>query len=180
MDKWQGIIAGDEDQWATAFGMALRMCDEMPKLMPDGITSDDLKKNYSVNIELRADDQIAAGRKAADGDYKQQAGIIDWETNLVRYQGFTQEEAEDIQDNAIIDMVIKTNPMMQQLIAMNAAKELGMEQELAAMMEQAQGQDGGVGSQGGPPRNRNIKTEQGREMPDLSSEKKPVRRPPGG
>ena len=178
MRKWEGVVAGDENQWATALGMALRMCDTMPKLMPDGISSDDLKKNYVVGIELRADDPLETARKSADGDMKQEKGIIDWETNLVKYQGFTQADAEEVMDNAVIDRVV-FDPVSLRMLALQNAKERGMEEEYLAIEAQMQGEtQGGVGSQGGPPRRGNIRTEQGREQVDLSREKKPARLPP--
>lgn len=175
MRKWEGIVAGDEDQWATVLGMALRMCDTMPKLMPDEISTEDLKKNYTVEIELRADDPLETARKSADGDMKQEKGIIDWETNLVKYQGFTQEEAEEVMDSAVIDRIILNDPITLRLLALQNAKERGMEQEYLALEQQAQGAEGGVGSEGGPPRRGNIQTEQGAEQVDLSREKKPLR-----
>lgn len=176
MRKYEEIAAGQADMWATGLSMALQMCEEIPNLMPDGISKKDINKYYVVEVELRADDPLDTQRKGVDGDRKQQLGIIDWETNLVKYQGFTQEEAEGVMDNAIVDRVIMTDPNIQQLIAMNVARELGMEQELAAMQQAGtQLAKGGIGSQGGPPREGNIQTEQGAEMPDLSQERKPTR-----
>ena len=179
MRKYEGIVGGQADAWAAAIGMALQMCDEIPGLMPDGISKKDINKNYVVEIELRADDPLETARKSADGDRKQTQGIIDWETNLVEYQGFTQERAEEVMDNAIVDRVIATDPNIQQLIALNVARELGMEQELSALQQaNMQTKQGGVGSQGGAPREGNIQTELGREQVDLSRERKPGRLPP--
>ena len=177
MRKWEGIVGSSEDAWETAIGMALKMFDTIPGLMPDGMSSEDLGKNYVVEIELRAEDPMEALRKSESGNRMQQSGVIDWETNLTKYQGYTVEDAHEVMDNAIVDMAIMTNPMVQQILAMHMARELGMEEELAAM-QQSQEQTGGVGSQGGPPRTGNIKTQAGAEQPDLSLEPKPTRRSP--
>jgi len=179
MRKYEEIISGQADMWATGFEMALQMCDEMPRLMPDGISSKDLNQNYVVEIELRAEDPLETARKAVDGDRKQDKGIIDWGTNLVKYQGFSQEEAEEVMDNAVIDKIILNDPITLRLLALQNAKERGMEQEYLAL--EAQGgmpQQGGIGSQGGPPREGNIQTERGFGEIDMSQERRPARLPP--
>lgn len=179
MRKWEGIVSACEDQWATAFSMALKMCDDIPNLMPDEISSKDLNKNYVVEIELRADDPLENDRKAVDGDRKQMNGIIDWETNLIKYQGKTVEEAHEIMDNTIVDTLMK-DPIIMRMMALQLAKERGMEEEYTALEAQLQETEGGggVGSQGGEPREGNVKTPLGREMVDMSQERRPTRMSP--
>lgn len=175
MRKYEGIVAGQADAWATAFGMALQMCDEMPNLMPDGISHKDIGKSYVVEVELRADDPLATSQKSTEGDAKQMNRIITHRTNLVKYQGFTQEEAEDEIDDLYVDEVIMNDPIIRRLVAIQIAREMGMEQEYAGLEEQMGAMEKGlstapqIGSEGGEQRIRNMQTEQGREMTDLAT-----------
>jgi len=179
MRKYEGIVAGQADMWATGLSMALQMGDEMPKLLPDGISHKDIGKSYVVEVELRADDPLATSQKSTEGDAKQMNRIITHRTNLVKYQGFTQEEADEEIDNLYVDEVIMNDPIIRRLVAIQIAKEMGMEQEYAGLEEQMGAMEKGlstapqIGSEGGEPRIRNLQTEQGREMGDLA-----VRKPP--
>jgi hypothetical protein len=173
MRKFESIVDSCQDAWATAFGMALKMCDTIPDLMPEEINSEDLKKNYEVKIELRSDDPIEAARLSADGDKKYQLGIIDDETNLVEYQGKSQERAAEIMAKKLVDMVMRNDPLILQAMAMTAVREAGLEEEYNALKAQAETQTKGAnpvpqyGSKGGEPRQGNIKTELGMEQADL-------------
>ena len=144
--------------------------------MPDEIESNDLKKIYDVRIELRADNPLAAAQKARDGDFKYQNFIIDLKTNLIKYQGMTQEEAADIMTNLLVDAVMRNNPIINEVMGMDAAEEIGIEDKYTALLEarkQGGKQMGGlspeskIGSEGGQPRINNIQTPQGEEELDL-------------
>jgi hypothetical protein len=174
MRKFESVVDSFCDAWSTTFSMALKMCDKLPSLMPEEIDSNDLKENYEVRVELRSDDPIEAARLSADGDKKFQMGIIDDETNLIEYQGKSQKRAQEIMAKKLVDLVMRTDPLILQAMAMTAVREAGLEDEYNALKEQAaQPQGKGAnpvpkfGSEGGEPRTGNIQSSLGMEQADL-------------
>uniref|UniRef100_A0A6M3L294 Portal protein n=1 Tax=viral metagenome TaxID=1070528 RepID=A0A6M3L294_9ZZZZ len=188
MNLYDSIVTGAEQAFAQSFGHGLKIIEELPFLMPPGLKAEDIKNNHKLTVMLKADDPIEMGRLAADGDRKQMQGIIDHETNLIEYQGKTQGEAQLIMAKQMVDEVKKNDPIIRRLVALNVAKEMGMEGEYLQleeeMVEMGEGNTGGlssapkIGSQGGEPREGNIKTDRGREETDMSRERKPPRRSP--
>ncbi len=184
MRKFESIVDSYDDAWATSIGMSLKMCDTVPGLIPDEIDKDDLKENYEVKIELRSDDPIESARLSADGDKKYQLGIIDLETNLIKYQGYSQKDAQEIMTNLLVDKVMREDPFILQAMSMDAVEEHGLEDKYNAIKAQAEQMEGKgsnpipkYGSKGGEPRQGNIKTELGMEQADLMATR-PVRSSP--
>lgn len=179
--RYDSVVENSQSSFETAIGNVLRITEKVPSVRPKGIKEGDLKGNYQVQIELKAEDPVANQISSADGDRKQMNGIIDWETNLVEYQRFTKEEAEEIMDNAVIDKIILEDPVTLRMLALKNAEERGTKEEYLAIEAQlGQTKEGGIGSQGGPPRTENIQTQRGAEETDMSRAKRPIRRSPGG
>lgn len=182
--RFDSVINNSTRAFETALGLALRMIEKIPSTRPKGINQGDISKNYNVRLELKAEDPIANQVKSADGDRKQTQGIIDQKTNLIEYQGYTEEEASKIIARSYVDAVYKEDPIMRRVLAMDAAQEIGMEDKYKSL-EASLGQEGEglnvapkTGSEGGEPRMGNIKTQRGREEIDMSLAQKPPRRRP--
>ena len=98
-------------------------------------------------------------------------------TNLIEFQGYTKEEARKIMARKLVDDVTRNHPVIRQLMGVTLAKEMGLGEEVAQMLQP----EGGTnptpqfGSEGGEPREANIKTSMGREMVDMSAERRPPR-----
>jgi len=180
--RYDSVVENTTHAFQTAFGLAFKMCDARPSLYPKGLNKNDLKNNYSFKLMLKAEDPVAAQITRADGDRKYAAGIIDWETNLTQYQGYTQDDAQKIMDKRIVDDVILNDPIVKRLIGLQIAQEMGMGEQYQAVEQMMSGQGGisqvpDYGSQGGPPRQGNIQTQTGREQTDMSLAQRPGRRP---
>lgn len=180
--RFETVVENTAVSFSTAFGLALRMIEKIPTIKPDTLGENDIGKNYNVTIELKAEDPVASQIKSADGDRKQTQGIIDHETNLIEYQGFTQEQADQITSKLLVDNVIMNDPVIRRLMAIQVAREIGMEQQytdlekqLAQMEKQTLKSAPETGKYGGEPRMGNIKTQTGAEMPDMSLTQRPER-----
>ena len=182
--RYDSVVENSQSSFETAIGNILRMIDGMPSIRPSGISKGDIKKNYQVRIELKAEDPVANQIKSADGDRKQGNRIIDHETNLVEFQGYTRADAEEIADKVIVEDVILQDPIIRRLIAIQIAREMGMEEEYANLEQQLGQMEKGLtaqpqtGSEGGPPRVGNVKTPRGVEETDMSLAGRPTRRSP--
>ena len=182
--RYDTIVENSTHAWETAFGQGLQMCEKIPAIKPSEINQNDINNYYEVKIELKAEDPIAMQIKSVDGDRKQSQGIIDHETNLVEYQGRTVDEAQKIIAKRMVDDVVMNDPIIRRLMAIQVAREMGMEEEYTALEEQLGQMEKGletrpqIGSEGGEPREGNIKTPKGREEIDMSLAQKPRRRRP--
>jgi hypothetical protein len=179
--RYDTIVENTAHSFETAFGQGLKLCENIPSIYPKGLNQDDIKKNYTLSIELKSEDYIETNLRRTDGDRKQAGGIIDWETNLTQYQGYTQEESQKIMDKSIVDSVILNDPIIRRLIAIQTAKEMGMEQQYTELEKALGAPEQGVstvpkyGSKGGEPRTGNIKTPTGAEQIDMSMAQRPIR-----
>lgn len=142
--QFESVVDNVGIAWSTAFKMGLHVLKSVPGLLPVTVRalkpSDGVKKLVTVEAEdiddtecevmLKAKDPIEDKAMALQGNREQQSGIIDWETNLTKYHGFTSDEARDIMNKAMVDKMILSNPILQNAIAIKAMKDLGMEQYL--------------------------------------------------
>ncbi|GAG68483.1 unnamed protein product, partial [marine sediment metagenome] len=153
------------------------------------IKKEDLKEKHRIEVKLAAADPIETDRKALLGRTLQGEGIIDWRTNLIKYQGYTRDEAEDIITQTLADQASLGDPMLKGLLARKAMEKLGMTEELEKikqdeakqreMMEQLATQEaGGVGREGGPPRTMNIQNPEAMGQADMILSQRSQRRPP--
>ena len=172
--RYDTIVENSAHAWEQAFGHALRIIEKLGAIRPKSIQKNDINGVYDVRIELKAEDPIANQIRSGDGDRKQQLGIIDWKTNLTEYQNFTDDEADQIIANSVVDRVLLNDPIMLRTLALDFAQEAGMRDKYEALAAQTEEQANmqqipNYGAQGGEPRVGNIKTFTGREMPDMSS-----------
>ena len=172
--RYDTIVENSAHAWEQAFGHALRIIEKLGAIRPKNIQKNDINGVYDVRIELKAEDPIANQIRSGDGDRKQQLGIIDWKTNLTEYQNFTDDEADQIIANSVVDRVLLNDPIMLRTLALDFAQEAGMRDKYEALAAQTEEQANmqqipNYGAQGGEPRVGNIKTFTGREMPDMSS-----------
>lgn len=182
--RYDTVVENTSHAFETAFSLMFKMCNMRPSLYPEELNKNDFKDNYSCTIELRSEDPIEAQITRADGDRKFTNGVIDWETNLTQYQGYTQEQAQRIMDKRIVDDVVMNDPVIRQLIATQIAREMGLEEQykqLETMLGQSNAGAANIpkiGSQGGEPRQGNIKTSTGMEQMDMSLAQRPIRNSP--
>ena len=169
MRRYDTVIENTTTEWATAFEKALLICKRIPTLKPDGLKEADLNAQFRCQVELRASDPIEADRLATLGDRQWNGGngAIDLRTNLVKYQGYTEDEAEEIIIRNLVDKVTLFNPEIAQIIGMEAAEEMGMGRHLEELQRQRQAMEG---MQRVPPRTTTerikgeVQTELGQEI----------------
>ena len=138
MKRYESVIENTQDQTSTAIEMALAITKKIPKLLPEGISRGDLDIDYRCQVLLRADDPVEADRKATLGSRLYQQGEVDLYTNLTKYQGYSQTEADDIITNLLVELVTFKSPEIAQLLGMKAAEKAGMLDELLELRKQQQ------------------------------------------
>ena len=168
--------------FATAFGLSFKICETFPDWIPPNLHKEDIGGRYDCRIELKATDPIAEDRKRLLGRSLLEAKQIDMRTNLVKYQGYTEEEAREIIARIMVDGVTIYSPTVSQILGARLTKELGLEREVEALKQQGLMQEeiqkSGIGSQGGEPRTLNIQTPKGMEEADLALMQRGERRSP--
>ena len=151
MRRYDTVVENTENEWATAFEMALKICQVIPTLKPDGLHKRDLDTVYKCQVKLKAEDPTEQDRLATLGDrlWFRGQGSIDLRTNLIKYQGYTEDEAEDIIANILVDRLTLYNPDVAEVMGMVFAEEAGMEkwieqakQRRAQMEQQRKGMEG--------------------------------------
>jgi len=182
--KYDSTVENCEVAFATALEITRTVIRETPGLAKEtGLSEDDLKIPIQIRVKLKADDTVAQQILGAQGSrmYQAQRQEIDLRTNLVKYQGKTEAEAEEIMDSIVVDDMIYNDPAIRQLMALQSAKERGVKDEYIALVQQREGlesQSSGIGSQGSEPRIGNIKSQTGVEQTDMSLQPRPQRLPP--
>lgn len=177
-------VENNSTLWAEAFLRALKISYALSGMLPPELQVGDLDSLSEIKVNTRRSDPLESLRKAADGDRKYQLGIIDLKTNLIEYQGKTQAEAKEIMAALLVDDVTRNHPVFRELMGITLAREMGVEDEynqMASMEKTAKGINPTpqFGSQGGEPREGNVKTPLGQEMMDMSLERPPRRAPAG-
>ena len=72
---------------------------------------------------------------------------------MTKYQGYSLDEAKEIQNKAMAEKLIFGNPQIMEAMALEAMKELGIEMpQVPVTPEQGGPVPGQAGPQGGPPR----------------------------
>jgi len=179
--RYDTVVENTEVAFSTAFGMALQMIEKVPGLKPDELRADDIRGNYDVRVMLKASDPAEADRLATLGSRLFAQREIDLMTNLTQYKGYTQDKAQEVIVQMLADAVTINNPYVAQYLGMVAAKEMGMEDAIEWMKQQAQAQ-GGIVEPPSPTEQRRrageVETPQGEEMIDESLRNRGARRPP--
>jgi len=137
MRRYDTIVENTETEWATAFEMALRICQAVPTLVPDGLQKTDLDATIKCEVKLKAKDPIEEDRLITLGDRLRRLPNpgIDIETFHTQFMGYTKEDSKRIQAKMLADMVTIYNPDVAAVMGMVAAEESGMERWLEMARE---------------------------------------------
>ncbi len=176
MKRYEGIVKNTEYAFATAFGMALEIIEKLD-IEVDGLNSGDINKYYDVTVQLKPDDPLEEDRKSTLGDrlWNQGNGCIDLRTNLVKYQGYSQEDAEEIIADILVDKLTLYNPDVASVMGMVFAEESGMARWIEeAKQKQAMKAESQQALQSAPPATTQervggeVKAPLGKEMMDMA------------
>ncbi len=183
LQRFKTIIDNCSHAFSVAFGIGLRMIERIPRIKPSGIKENDIAGYYQCRVELASKDPLENDRLRTLGERLYLNGQIDLETNLVKYQGYTVEDAQAIMAKILVDNATRNNPIIAQIMGEQAAREIGMEQQYQALKAQAGMMETTkplpqTGSQGGEPRVGNIQSPQGMEMADMNLAQRGQRRMP--
>ena len=172
-------MANFENAMETAFGMGLQIINEWSNddLVPDGITKEDINKNYGIEIELKVEDPVERDRKVMAGRTMVSGGLRSLKTFLIEDVGMTQEEADEEIDNILAERYMFQSPDIAELMQLRAAEKSGMMEDLQAVKSRRQELEkkisqfplgSQIGSMGGEPRSGNIQTQTGQEFSDVA------------
>lgn len=176
MRRYDTVVENTELEWATAMEIALRICNSVPTLKPDGINAGDLDVTYKISVKLKAKDIIEQDRLATMGSRLLAQGEIDPITNLVQYKGYTMDEAHEILKNALVWKVLMNSEQIMQLMSMRAAQEAGMYEDILGLQQARQTAGGGMSPTEMQRLQGEMKTQAGEEYPVESI--RGARRPP--
>ncbi|KKN25862.1 hypothetical protein LCGC14_0880490 [marine sediment metagenome] len=181
--RYDTVIENTQNAFATILEMGLEICNTIPDWKPAGLNKDDLKANYRIAIDLKAPDPIEEDRLSAQGEklWSNGNGSIDLKTNLMNYQGRTEEEADEIMARRIIDRLTNSEEVGM-IYKLMFAEEAGLRAQLEGLQE-AGAQVTGEGGASFAERRAvqgEVKTQRGREETELSLENKGTRTPPRG
>lgn len=169
--KYRKLIDNVERMWATALGMGLRILETVPTLLPitvratvleDGkqvrkeetVTKADIDGYYDCKVELRAEDAIAHDRKVQLGRLLVNEGRIPWVEFLTEYAGYTNDKAEELITQTLVDQAI-FSPQFINITIKEALEKLGMTKHIKELEEKAAMQaemQQGLGGMGAPAR----------------------------
>lgn len=144
--RYDAPLENTELEFSTAIEMGLKMCQRIPGLRPEGLSEKDLEAKFHCYLSLAAKDPIEEDRKITLGERLWNAGngSIDLRTNLIEFQGRTQEQAEEIIANLLVDKLTIYNPDVASVMGMVFAEESGMMEWIQkAKMRQAEMEQGG-------------------------------------
>jgi len=184
MRRYDTVVENTESAWAQAFEMALKICNPkvIPKLKPESLNKRDLDTTFRITVTLKAKDPVEADRLATLGSRLFQMGEIDIRTNLTKYQGYTEDEADDIIANILVDKLTLYNPDVASVMGMVFAEESGMERWIEEARQKRAEIEQGAGLTK-PPSPTEIQRGQGEIETQLGREQAPeglrgARRPP--
>lgn len=198
--QYQSVVDNAATAWGTALSQALHIVKNPAfGLLPLTLRATQSKEGQKIRgeitlkeediddfhcvVKLKAADPIEDKAQAQIGNMMQAQGVIDWETNLVKYHGYSLDEAKEIMVKATAGLFIKNNPALIAAMGMAAMKELGIEVPVNPEMGGAPTQGpipGQPGHRGGPPRQGNIKSiETLAKDADMQLANRPPRMSPG-
>lgn len=136
MRRYDSVVENTEAAFATALGMALRMCATIPGMSLDGINEKDLRTEFDIEVRLKAKDPIEEDRKITLGDrlWAGGKGSISLSRFHTEYQGLTEDESKKEIARMLADQITIYNPDVAAVMGMVAAEESGM----ADWLEKAQ------------------------------------------
>ncbi len=174
--RYSTVLENTEVQWATATHMALVITARIPGLAPSGLSESELLGDFRVSVRLTAKDPVEEDRKANLGSSLWANKQIDLHTNLVDYQGKTEDKAFDIEDNLLAEAVLGSEAVIA-ILGQQVIEEAGMADQLAALEESnalAERQPQRT------PRPSEVQTERGREELDNLNQRGTRRSPTEG
>ena len=192
MRRYDTIVENTETEWATAFEMALKICQAVPTLVPVGLQKTDLDADIKCEVKLKAKDPIEEDRLITLGDRLRRLPNpgIDIETFHTQFMGYTKEDSKKIQAKMLADMVTIYNPSWAEVMGMVAAEEGGMTDwlERAGAKRKTLEKQQGALAQMPPPTTQEralgeVETEAGREYPiepGRGARRPPIRYTRGG
>ena len=172
--QYQSVVDNASIAWGVALSQALSIIknsafDLLPltlrATLSDGargkitLTEEDIDDTH-CEVKLKASDPIEDKAQTEIGMRMWTAGAIDWETNLIKYQGYSVDEAHKIIVKTMGEQFIKSSPQLLTAMSMAALQEQGI--EIPQM-----GGGGSLpttpvpyapGARGGEPRKGNIKS----------------------
>lgn len=185
MRRYDTVIENTENAFATAFEMALKICGNDIIARPEGLTKKDLQTEFKCSVKLKASDPIEEDRKSNMGSRMFARKEISLKTNLVKHQGYTEDEAEEEITDILVENITIFNPDVAMVLGMVGAKEAGMEEyieEAQARREGQQAQQRGLQEPPSPTEQRRAEGETetplGDEMIDESNRQRGTRRSP--
>ena len=154
--KYRKLVNNVEAMWAIAMGLGLRALEAIPALLPitvgamvikDGksvreeetITNEDIGGFYDCKVELRPEDAITQDRKVQLGRLLINEGRIDKKTFLTEFVGYTNDKAEEIITQVLVDTAIYS-PQFIDIAIKEALSKLGMQEHIQEMEKRAQQQ----------------------------------------
>jgi len=173
MKRYDTVIENTENAWATALKMAWSIYKTVPTLKPSDISKELLEAEFDIEVELKEKDPIEADRKSLSGRTMVQMGQLSLRSNLVNYQGLTQDEADDEIDQILAERYMFQSPDIAELMQVRAAEKSGMSEDLEALRARRMELEKKIkqfplgaqfGSQGGEPRTGNIQSPEGLEQ----------------
>ena len=201
--RFDSIVEATEDAFGKAFDMGRQILTKVPTWLPisqwleqpEGgtkevnIDEDDLVNCTDSAVKLKAADPVEDDRRLMAGKLLYDGGHIDEETFLIEYAGYTPEKAQQIIVKRLAQNVMQT-PALLAILSSKALEKLGMAEELKALEQEQQIQKemqgalqkkntGGMGSQGGEPRNFNQQSSnpEARKMADMMMTQRGIRAP---
>lgn len=131
MRRYDSVVENCENAFATAIGMALKIC-LLPDLKPDGVTEIDLKTEFDIEVRLKAKDPIEEDRKVTMGErlWNGGKGSISLSRHHTQYLGMTADESKREIARILADQITIFNPEVAAVMGMVAAEETGMEEWL--------------------------------------------------
>jgi len=185
--QYEPLLHNVERASAAALGMGLKMMSKLPSLLPSGMTKADIGGDYNCEVKLKTEDPINRDRLSLGGRAMVQAGQLSLRSNLIKYQGYTEEEADDEIDNILTERYMFQSPDIAELMQVRAAEKSGMAEDIEALRQKREQLEkklksfplgSQIGSQGGEPRIANIKTERGFNEADISRTQSGLRSTP--
>lgn len=187
MKRYLTVVENTQTAFATAFEMALKICKRVPTLSPESFHKNDLDTAIKCSVNLQEVDPAEKSERITLGDrlWNMGNGSIDLKTNLVEYQGRTDDEANNIVANILVDKLTIYNPDVAEVMGMVFAEEAGMGEWLEKAKQRRMAmeqQQKGLQSMPAPTTTQRVqgetKTPLGQEMMDVALKNRGSRKPP--
>ena len=185
MRRYDTVVENTNSAFATAIEKSFEICNKLPGMAtPDFLKEGDLDAKFKCRVELRAPDPVGQDRLSNQGNRMVQMGQLSLRSNFVRYQGLTEDQADDEIDELLAERYMFQSPDIAELMQLRAAEKSGAlegMQEIKARRQELEKRirefplGAQFGSQGGELRTGNIKSPEGGEQAEYQ---RGIRTPP--